>query len=301
MHAVTDDLILKVEAPPPSQSQFHQLWRQFRRNKLAVGGLVFLILMILIAVFANVLEPYDPLKLNPAYAMGLPKPPSALHWFGTDELGRDQLSRALSGSRISLSVGFVAVGISTLIGVTLGSLAGYYGGQLDNLIMRVADVFLSLPTLYLILTVNVFLKPSIFNVMAVIGIFDWMGIARLVRGQFLLLKQMDFVSAARSLGASDLRIIVRHLLPNGLAPIIVSATIGIPSAILLESALSFLGLGVPPPFSSWGNMLYAGKEWLNQAWWMWLPPGLLIAATVIAFNFVGDGLRDAFDPTQKGH
>ena len=257
--------------------------------------------IILIAIFADKLEPYDPLKLDTSYALGLPKPPTSQHWFGTDELGRDQLSRVLSGSRISLSVGFVAVGISMLIGIALGSLAGYYGGSLDNLIMRVADIFLSLPTLYLILTVNVFLKPSIFNVMVVIGIFDWMGIARLVRGEFLRLKQMDFISAARSLGASDLRIIVRHLLPNGLAPIIVSATIGIPNAILLESSLSFLGLGVPPPFSSWGNMLYAGREWLNQAWWMWLPPGLFIAATVIAFNFVGDGLRDAFDPLQKGH
>lgn len=289
-----------TRAPTQSDSQFHQLWFQFRRNKLAVSGLFFLIVIILVAIFADKIEPYDPLKLDPSYAMGSPKPPSVQHWFGTDNLGRDQLSRALSGSRISLSVGFVAVGISALIGVLLGSLAGYYGGGLDNVIMRVADVFLSLPTLYLILTVNVFLKPSIFNVMIVIGIFDWMGIARLVRGEFLRLKQMDFISASRSLGASDLRIIVRHLLPNGLAPIIVSATIGIPSAILLESSLSFLGLGVPPPFSSWGNMLYAGKEWLNQAWWMWLPPGLLIAITVIAFNFVGDGLRDAFDPMQKG-
>jgi peptide/nickel transport system permease protein len=293
--------IINRKAPTINDSQFHQLWFQFRRNKLAVSGLFFLIVIILIAIFANKLMPYDPLMLNPSYAKGLPKPPTLQHWFGTDELGRDLLSRALSGSRISLSVGFIAVGISTLIGVALGSLAGYYGGSLDNVIMRVADIFLSLPTLFLILTVNVFLKPSIFNVMIIIGIFDWMGISRLIRGEFLRLKQMEFILAARALGASDRTIIVRHLLPNGLAPIIVSATIGIPNAILLESTLSFLGLGVPPPYSSWGNMLYAGKEWLNQAWWMWLPPGLLIAATVIAFNFFGDGLRDAFDPLQKGH
>ncbi len=276
------------------------MWLQFRRNKLAVGGLCFLFVIILISIFASKLMPYDPLMINPSYAQGFPKPPTLQHWFGTDELGRDLFSRALSGSRISLSVGFVAVGISTLIGILLGSLSGYYGGRLDNIVMRVADIFLSLPTLFLILTVNVFLKPSIFNVMVIIGIFDWMGIARLIRGEFLRLKQMEFIIASRALGASDKTIILRHLLPNGLAPIIVSATIGIPNAILLESTLSFLGLGVPPPFSSWGNMLYAGKGWLNQAWWMWLPPGVLIAATVIAFNFVGDGLRDAFDPLQKG-
>jgi peptide/nickel transport system permease protein len=281
-------------------SPIARLWSEFRRNKLAVVGLILLVLIVLTAIFAKQLMPYDPLALDPSYAMGSPKPPTAQHWFGTDEFGRDLFSRALSGSRISISVGFVAVGISALIGMILGSLAGYYGGKLDNIIMRVADVFLSLPTFFLILTVNIFLKPSIFNIMIVIGIFDWMGIARLLRGEFLRLKQMDFISAARSLGASDLRIILRHLLPNGIAPIIVAATIGIPNAILLESSLSFLGLGVPPPDSSWGNMLYAGKQWLDQAWWMWVPPGTLIALTVIAFNFVGDGLRDAFDPARKG-
>jgi peptide/nickel transport system permease protein len=277
-----------------------KFWSEFFRNKGAVVGLIILIIVVLVAIFADQLMPYDPLALDPAYAMGTPQPPTLEHWLGTDELGRDIYSRAISGSRISISVGFVAVGIATLIGVVLGSLAGYKGGRCDNFIMRIADIFLALPIFYLILTVNVFVKPSIFNIMIIIGIFDWMGISRLVRGEFLRLKQMDFITASRSLGASGLSITVKHLLPNGVAPIIVAATIGIPAAILLESALSFLGLGVPPPYSSWGNMLFAGKQWLNQAWWMWVPPGTLIAVTVISFNFVGDGLRDAFDPLKKG-
>jgi peptide/nickel transport system permease protein len=293
--------LLVTDAPAKRYSRSNQFWYEFQKNKLAVFGLIFLILISLTAILADQLMPYNPLKMNTTYARGVPKPPSFQHLFGTDELGRDLFSRALSGARISLSVGFVAVGISTLIGVFLGSLAGWFEGKLDNIIMRIADIFLSLPTFYLILTVNVFLKPSIFNIMMVIGIFDWMGIARLVRGEFLRLKQMDFIMAAQSVGVTNSRIIWRHLLPNGIAPIIVSMTIGIPSAILLESALSFLGLGVPPPLASWGNMLYAGKQWLHQAWWMWIPPGLLISTTVIAFNFVGDALRDAFDPLQRGH
>lgn len=298
---MTDVAVLNFDnVTTKSHSQFGLVWREFRKNKLAIAGGIYLVLIFLVAIFANQIMPYDPLKINPSYAMGEPKPPSALHLFGTDEMGRDLFSRALSGSRISLSVGFVAVGISTLIGVLLGSLAGFYGGRLDNILMRLADIFLSLPTFYLILTVNFLLKPSIFNIMVVIGLFDWMGVSRLVRGEFIRIKELDFITAAHSVGVSNYRIIARHLLPNSVAPIIVSATIGIPGAILLESALSFLGLGVPPPLASWGNMLYAGKQWLHQAWWMWVPPGLLISSTVIAFNFVGDGLRDAFDPLQRG-
>jgi peptide/nickel transport system permease protein len=238
--------------------------------------------------------------MDPGYAMGTPKAPSWLHLFGTDDLGRDELSRNISASQVSMSVGFVAVGISTLIGILIGSLAGYAGGWVDNLLMRMADIFLSLPTFFLILTVNSFLKPSIYNIMVVIGIFGWMSTARLVRGEFLRLQNMDFITAARSVGVPNGRMMWRHFLPNAIAPVIVSATIGIPSAILLESSLSFLGLGVPAPLASWGNMLYDGRNWMDMAWWMWVPPGVLISLTVIAFNFVGDGLRDAFDPTQRG-
>jgi peptide/nickel transport system permease protein len=276
------------------------MWHQFRRNKLAVISLVFLILMSLVAVFADQLEPYDPLKMNNSYAQGEPKPPTMQYLFGTDDLGRDLFSRAISATRVSMGVGFVAVGISTIIGVLLGSMAGYFGKGVDNAIMRLADIFLSLPTFFLILTVNSFFTPSIYNIMVVIGIFNWMGVSRMVRGEFLRLIQMDFITAARMVGMRDWRIILRHLLPNSIAPIIVTATIGVPAAILLESSLSFLGLGVPPPFASWGNMLYEGKLWMHQAWWMWIPPGVLISMTVIAFNFVGDGLRDAFDPTERG-
>lgn len=278
----------------------NQIWFEFNKNKLAVIGMVFLILIFLVSLSAKLIMPYNPLKMDPAYSMGVPKPPTGDHWFGTDDLGRDLLSRALSGSQISLSVGFIAVGISTILGVFLGSLAGYYGGRLDNVIMRIADIFLSLPTFYLILTVNSMLTPSIFNIMVVIGLFNWMNVSRMVRGEFLRIKQMDFITSAHATGVSNTRIILKHLLPNSVAPIIVSATIGIPSAILLESALSFLGLGVPAPLASWGNMLYDGKIWLHQCWWMWVPPGLLISITVIAFNFFGDGLRDALDPLQRG-
>ena len=293
-------LLLQGKESHIPHSQLGILWYQFRRHKMAVAGLAFLILMFMAAIFAPVIAPYDPTELDPSYAMGKPQPPSSQHWFGTDKMGRDLFSRALYGARISLSVGFMAMGIATLIGLVVGSLAGFYGGVLDNILMRLADIFLSLPTFYLILTANALLTPSIYNVMIIIGLFDWMGVARLVRGEFLRLINTDFIVAARAVGVPNLRMILNHLLINSMAPVIVAATIGIPWAILLESALSFLGLGVPPPFASWGNMLYDGKPYLHLAWWMWVPPGLLISLTVIAFNFVGDGLRDAFDPLERG-
>lgn len=278
------------------ESQLSIVWRQFRRHKLALASAVVLLILFAIAVLADVIAPYDPNQVNPRLARGYPQPPSAQHWLGTDELGRDYLSRAISGARISLSVGFVAVGISIAIGVVLGSVAGYFGDRTDNLIMRLVDVFLSVPAFFLILTVNAYLPPSIYNVMVVIGLFSWMGVARLIRGQFLSLKEKDFVTAARALGVPGRRLITRHLLPNSLAPVIVAATLAIPSAILTESALSFFGLGVQPPQASWGSMLENAQMWLTEAWWMWVPPGALISITVLAFNFMGDGLRDALDP-----
>jgi len=286
-----------TEAP---HSQLGLVWRQFRRHKLALTGLVFLLVLIGVAILGRWVMPYDPLLQNPALARGMPQSPGPQHLLGTDALGRDLLSRVISGAQISLSVGIVAVGISLLLGITMGSLAGFYGGWADNLITRTADVFLSVPSFFLMMTVNAYLRPSIYNVMAIIGMFSWMGVARLIRGDILRLKEMDFISAARALGASPPEIILQHLLPNALAPAVVAATIGIPYAILLESSLSFLGLGVPPPAASWGNLLFEARTWLNMAWWFWLPPGLLISLTVISFNFVGDGLRDAFDPTQRG-
>ena len=285
----------------PRQNSFWAItWHQFLRHKLAVIGLAVLIVEIIIAIFANQLMTYDPIKIDLAYAKGLPKPPNAQHWFGTDEAGRDWFSRALAGSRVSLSIGFVSVGIAAIIGVTMGSLAGFFGHWTDNLIMRLVDIFMSLPTFYLMIIANSFLPPSIFNVMFIIGLFGWMGIARLIRGEFLRLSNMDFITAARAIGVPRRRMIMRHFIPNSLAPVIVAITMGIPNAIISESALSFLGFGVQPPYASWGNMLLSGKLWLRQAWWLWLIPGILIAITVISFNFFGDGLRDAVDPIERG-
>jgi peptide/nickel transport system permease protein len=281
------------------RSQLSMVLSRFRRHKLAVVSAILLAILLLIAALGNLLMPYDPTQMNQALAMGRPQPPSAQHWLGTDEFGRDTLSRAISGAQVSLTVGFVSVGIALLVGVALGCLAGYYGGRTDNLVMRLVDVFMSVPDFFLILTVNAYLKPSIYNVMVVIGLFSWMGAARLVRGEFLRLKELDFITAARMVGVPPFRLASRHLLINAVSPIIVFATLRIPQAILTESALSFLGLGVQPPQASWGSMLFAANRWLNVAWWLWLPPGLLISLTVLAFNFAGDGLRDALDPVQK--
>jgi peptide/nickel transport system permease protein len=210
------------------------------------------------------------------------------------------VSRLISGAQISLSVGFVSVGIALGIGMILGSLAGFYGGIFDTIVTRLADIFLSLPSLFLIMIVNSYLPPSIYNVMVVIGLFSWMNIARLVRGEILRIKTLDYIHASTALGASPTSIILSHMLPNAFAPVIVATTIGIPAAILLESSLSFLGLGVMPPQASWGNILYEARQWISVAWWYWVPPGVLISITVLCFNFIGDGLRDAFDPTLRG-
>jgi peptide/nickel transport system permease protein len=205
----------------------------------------------------------------------------------------------LYGARISLLVGFVAVGISTLIGSILGALAGYYGGWVDALVMRFVDIMLCFPTFFLILAVIAFLDPSIWNIMIVIGLTSWMGVARLIRAEFLSLRQRDFVLAAQALGASDLRLIFRHILPNAMSPVLVSATLGVAGAILTESALSFLGIGVQPPTPSWGNMLIVGKQTLGSAWWLSVFPGLAILITVLGYNLLGEGVRDALDPRLK--
>ena len=257
MITLLEDDALKTKYP---KTQLGITWYMFKRHKLAVISLAVMILFFLAAIFANSIMPYDPLQLDPIYAKGRPQAPSALHWFGTDDLGRDLFSRALAGARVSLSVGFVSVGISTIIGVIIGSVSGFFGGWIDNILMRLADIFLSLPTFYLIITANSLSNPSIFNVMIVIGVFGWMSVSRLLRGEFLRLQNMDFIVSARATGVSGLRMVMKHFLPNSIAPIIVSATMGIPSAILLESALSFLGLGVPPPAASWGSMLMDAKN-----------------------------------------
>ncbi|MDO9630352.1 MAG: ABC transporter permease [Humidesulfovibrio sp.] len=263
------------------------------RYGMLTAGLVLVGGMSLAAILAPLLAPYNPNAIN-VDAMLLT--PSAGHWLGTDALGRDVLSRILFGARVSLWVGFVAVGISSAIGLVLGLVAGYFGRLTDEIIMRGVDVMLCFPSFFLILAVIAFLEPSLVTIMAVIGLTSWMGVARLVRAETLSLRGRDFVLAAKVAGAGPVRIIFRHILPNALAPVLVSATLGIAGAILVESSLSFLGLGVQPPDASWGNMLLDGKEVLEIAPWLSVFPGLAILFTVLGYNLLGESLRDLLDP-----
>ncbi len=267
--------------------------KRFSRNRLSVIGAVTISCLIVIALFAPYISPYDPTAIDVHNVLS---PPGKAHPFGTDELGRDVLSRVIWGSRVSLKVGFVAVGIAILIGIIIGAIAGFYGGKVDAVLMRFVDIMLAFPTFFLILAVIAILEPSIFTIMVVIGVTGWMDVARLVRAEFLTLKERDFVVAAKAMGASDLRLIFRHVLPNALSPVFVAATFGVAGAILIESGLSFLGLGVQPPNPSWGNILTAGKDNIEVAWWLSLYPGIAILITVLSYNLVGEGLRDALDP-----
>ncbi len=256
---------------------------------LAAAGLV-LAGLALLAVFAPWAAPYDPLDVNLAQAL---LPPSGSHWLGTDPLGRDVLSRLMFGTRISLLVGLIAVSVAVLIGTAVVAVAGFAGGRVDTVLMRAVDVMLAFPDIFLLLTVIAMLGPSIYVIMAVIGLTGWMGVARLVRAEVLSLKEREFVQASRTLGASTWRLLTRHLIPNAMGPVLVAATLGVGGAILTESALSFLGLGVQPPEPSWGNILNEGRVALGVAWWLIVPPGLAILITVLAFYIVGEGLRDA--------
>jgi peptide/nickel transport system permease protein len=263
------------------------------KNRVALAGLAMILLLSAVALFAPWIAPADPLKQNLLERL---QPPSLRHWMGTDDLGRDLFSRLIYGTRISLSVALVAVSITTLFGALIGLVAGYFGRWWDTVLMRAVDILLCFPTFFLILMVIAFLEPNILTVMAVIGLTSWTGLARLVRGETLSLREREFVLAAQALGLPHSRILARHLLPNVAAPILVSATLGIGSAVLTESALSFLGLGVQPPTPSWGNMLTTGKDYIHFAWWLSLFPGLAILLSVLAFNLFGEGLRDAVDP-----
>lgn len=267
--------------------------KRFSRNILSVIGAVIVLSLVAVSLLASVIAPYDPTSID---VYDVLSPPSKTHLLGTDDLGRDLLSRIIWGSRVSLMVGFVAVGIALMIGIVIGSIAGFYGGKIDAVLMRFVDIMLAFPTFFLILAVIAILEPSIFTIMAVIGITGWMDVARLVRAEFLALKERDFVDAARALGASNIKLIFRHVLPNALSPVFVAATFGIAGAILTESGLSFLGLGVQPPDPSWGNILTAGKDNIEIAWWLSVYPGLAILITVLSYNLIGEGLRDALDP-----
>ncbi len=272
--------------------------KEILKNKQIVFGLVVIIFMYTVAIFAPVIATHNPneIHLEPNKRL---LPPSIGHVLGTDDLGRDLFSRMVYGARISLSIGFIAVLIMLLIGIILGVIAGYYGGWVDGAIMRLIEVMLCFPTFYLILMILAFLGPSIVYVMFVIGVTSWMGLARLVRAEFLSLREREFVVAARVLGASDRRIAFRHILPNALAPVFVSATLNVGGAILLESGLSFLGLGVQIPTPSWGNIISTGRFYIDSAWWLTLFPGLAILITVLSFYLVGEGLRTILDPRLK--
>lgn len=270
--------------------------RRITNHNLALVGLLILVPMFICAVAAPIISPHDPVEPD---LKNILDSPSWSHPFGTDTLGRDVFSRVIYGSRISLLVGFVSVGIATLIGIMVGALSGYSGGIVDELIMRFVDLMMCFPTFFLILAVIALLEPSIWNIMIVIGLTNWMGIARLVRAEIMSIKNKEYVLAAKAMGFPNRRIIFGHVLPNSLSPVYVVATLGIGGAILTESALSFLGIGVQPPTPSWGNILTQAKDNIEVAWWLSLYPGLAIFLTVMGYNLLGEGLRDIFDPRRR--
>lgn len=272
-------------------------WVRFKRNRLGLAGAVIVLLLYIVAIFAPLLTPHDPIEHGDVPRMRYLSP-SIEHPFGTDKFGRDIYTRVLYGSRISLSISFLAVSISVLLGSIVGAAAGYFGGVIDSVLMRIVDSLMAIPRLFLLLTCVALFSGSLWLIVLLLGATGWMATARLVRGQVLSLRNQDFVRAAEALGAGDRRIVFRHLIPNTLTVIIVSATLRIGGVILAEAALSFLGLGVPPPTPSWGQMVFEGREALLAAWWVSAFPGLMIAVTVIGYNLLGDGLRDAFDPRQ---
>ncbi len=278
-----------------SQSPTAQAWWRFRRHPLALAGLILFAVVLLATLAAPLIGRYDYASLNLAEKF---QSPSMAHFLGTDRVGRDIWSRTLYGGRVSLAVGFAAASISTVIGVILGSVSGFYRGKADQVIMRFTDVVMTFPRVVIILTAAIYLGQSIASVIFLIGIFSWPGITRLVRGQVLSLREQQFVLASRSLGAGNRRIIVTHVLPNVVAPLLASVTFAVNGAILLEAGLSFLGVGIPLPTPSWGNMLETARslDVLQDGPWIWVPPAVMILLTVLSINFIGDGLRDAIDP-----
>ena len=270
-------------------------WRRFARHRPAMSGLVLIGILTAAALLAPAVAPHDPDAQGDIVATRYQEP-SAAHPMGTDRFGRDVFSRVLHGARISLTIGFLAVLIAITVGTAIGALAGFFGGRLDTVLMRTVDLLLAFPRLVLLITLVALFEPSIALVTLVLGFTGWMGTSRIVRGQVLAVKEMEFITAATVLGFRRSRVLLRHILPNVLTPVIVAATLGIGNTILAEAALSFLGLGVQPPTASWGNMVASGRDSMLDAWWITTFPGLAIVGTVMAFNLVGDGLRDALDP-----
>ena len=275
-------------------------WKAFRRHRLAVVGAGFVSVVLLVAIFAPWLAPYNPYDLatGPNGQIAFTAPPSRAFLLGTDSVGRDVLSRLIYGGRVSITIGLVSALIAITVGSALGAVAGHFGGWVDSAVSRFSDSVSAFPALFLILTISSFVPPSIFNVIAIIGLLSWMPSFRLMRAEVLRLRSTTYVEAANALGAKDVRVMARHLVPNAIGPIVVQATLGVADAILTESALSFLGLGVQPPVASWGNMLSDARSLtvLQSQPWLWLPPGAAIFLTVLSVNFLGDGLRAAINP-----
>lgn len=268
-------------------------WRRFVRSKLAVAALVYIALITFVAIAAPLLSSYDPNGIDLSYRLHAP---DAQHRFGTDDLGRDVLARMMFGARVSLTIAFAATALSLVVGSFLGALAGYYGGAIDWFVSRLIEIVLCFPFLFLLLGIVALFSPSMTTILVALGLTSWTTEARFIRAEFLKVREMDFAQAARASGARDARIIFRHLLPNSLAPVLVSASFGVAHAILVESALSFLGLGVAPPMASWGSILAVAEQFIDYAWWLVIYPGLAIFTTVAAFNIIGDRFRDALDP-----
>ena len=281
---------------PKKRSQLGEIWRRLKRSKNAMAGLFIIGVLCFIALFADLISPYHYAEQNLENTFSMP---TLKNFFGTDDFGRDIFSRCLYGSRISLQVGFIAVGISLIIGGLLGSIAGYYGGIIDQIIMRAMDILLSIPSLVLAIAMAAALGPGLWKLMVAVGLSSVPGYARIVQGSVLSIRDNEFVEAARAVGSSDLRIIFKHILPNCFAPIIVQATLGVASAIIVAAALSFIGMGIQPPVPEWGAMLAGGRYFIRDYWTMTIFPGLSIIIVILALNLLGDGLRDALDPRQK--
>ena len=280
----------------PSVSYWKDAWRRFRKDKLAMFGLVMIIIVSLFAIFGPMFCPYE---YDEADFLSIAQWPSKVHWFGTDALGRDLYVRVLYGARISLSIGVVAALVNMVIGVLYGGIAGYFGGKVDNILMRLMDILMAIPGMLLAISLAAVLKPGLMNLVIAIAIADVPGYARVVRASVLTIKDQEYIEAATCIGASDRRIILRHIIPNCMAPIIVQATLGVAGAILSAASLSFLGLGIQPPTPEWGSMLSSARQFIRQYWHMTTFPGLAIMITIFALNVLGDGLRDALDPRMK--
>lgn len=291
-----NSIVVKTVLRRKKQSQIRNIWKRLKKNKAAVLGLTVIVLLILCAIFAEQIAPYgfDDQNLKKKFIFPCKEFP-----MGTDNVGRDILSRVIYGSRISLQVGFVAVGISVVFGVFVGSIAGFYGNLLDNVIMRIIDIMLAIPSILLAISIAAALGQGLVNVMIAVGIGEVPRYARVVRASVLSIKEQEFIESARAVGASDLRIIVKHILPNCMAPLIVQATIGVANAILSAASLSFIGLGIQPPTPEWGGMLSAGRQYIRDYWYIVTFPGAMIMLTIYALNLFGDGLRDALDPRLK--